>query len=182
MLAIADNPPALPPGVENIRELRGQWWIAHTKAKMERVLVRHFIQYNVGYFLPLLERVTVSSGKKRRSLAPMFPSYVFFCGDDSSRYQALATNYLCQAIDVTLQEQLIDELVGIEKAVKGKAQLELYPFTIVGQRCRVRAGHFEGLEGVVVESPRGARLVLQVSMLGRGASLEIDLNLLEPIS
>ncbi len=181
MLAIAENPPQLSPGVQSLAELRGQWWIAHTKAKMERMLVRHLAMHDVGYYLPLLERVTISSGKKRRSLAPMFSSYVFFCGDVEARYKAISSNYLCQVIDVAAQDRLVEELVGIERAINGDAQLELYPFAVEGSRCRVKAGPFRGLEGVVVQRRGSVRLVLQVTMLHSGVALEIDIDLLEPI-
>ena len=182
MLAIADNPPQLSPGVESLADLRGRWWIAHTKAKMERMLVRHLAQHDVGYYLPLLERVTISSGKKRRFLSPMFTSYVFFCGDTDARHTALASNYLCQVIDVARQEHLVNELLSVEKAVNGEAALDLYPFAVEGQRCRVKAGPFEGLEGVVVHRTGAVRLVLQVTMLQSGVALEIDIDLLEPIT
>ncbi len=181
MLAIADNPPQLSPGAQSLTDLTGQWWIAHTKAKMERQLVRHLAQHDVGYYMPLLERVTISSGKKRRSLMPMFTSYVFFCGDADARYTALASNYLCQVIDVAQQDRLVDELLGIEKAINGDAELDLYPFAVEGRRCRVKAGPFEGLEGVVVHRTGSVRLILQVTMLQSGVALEIDIDLLEPI-
>jgi transcription antitermination factor NusG len=181
VLAIADNPPQLSPGVDSIADLRGRWFIAHTRAKMERMLVRHLAQHDVGYYLPLLERVTISSGKKRRSLAPMFNSYVFFCGDVEARYAAISSNYLCQIIEVVRQEHLVSELLGIEKAIKGGAKLDLYPFAVEGRRCRVIAGPFKGLEGVVVHRTGTIRLVLQVTMLQSGVALEIDIDLLEPV-
>jgi hypothetical protein len=148
---------------------------------MERPLVRHLLRREVGYFLPLLERVTISSGKKRRSMTPMFAGYVFFCGDEDARFQALASDCLCQVIKVREQERLIGELQAIETALAGKAEMNLYPFAVAGQRCRVTAGPFEGLEGIVVHWAGRSRLVLQVTMLGRGACLEIDVDLLEPV-
>jgi hypothetical protein len=38
----------------------------------------------------------------------------------------------------------------------------------------------QGIVGTVVRRDNETRLVLQVSMLGQGASLEIDTDLLEP--
>ncbi len=182
MLAVSQNPPSLSPGVRSLSELEGKWWIAHTKAKMERPLVRHLLRQEVGYFLPLLERVTISSGKKRRSMAPMFTGYVFFCGDDEARYEALVSDCTCTIIEVREQQRLIGELQAIETAIAGKVEMNLYPFAVAGQRCRVTAGPFEGLEGIVVHWAGRCRLVLAVTMLGRGACLEIDADLLEPVA
>jgi transcription antitermination factor NusG len=181
MLKLADNPPILPPNVTSLRALRGQWWIAHTKARFEKAFAFDMLRRDTGYFLPLIERVKMSGGKKRRVMQPLFPSYVFFCGDAQDRYAALATNRLCRVIETIDQEGLLRELSGLELALTRKAVLDPYPFAVVGRRCRVREGPFEGIEGVVIERDGPARLVLQVKMLGQGASMEIDADLLEPV-
>jgi len=181
MLKMSDNPPGLLPGAGRLTDLTGRWWVGHTKARNEKAFAWDLLHRGIGYFLPQVERVTVSSGKKRRALVPLFPSYVFFCGSDEDRYQALATNRLCQTIAVEDQQQLIGELSAIELALAGKAALDLYPHVCEGQRCRVKQGPFRGLEGVVVERRSMARLVLQISFISQGAALEIDADLLEPL-
>ena len=180
MLRIDENPPALLPDTETLADLTGRWWVAHTKSRFEKAFAWDLLQRGIGYFLPLIERVRMSGGRKRRVMAPLFPSYVFFCGDDEDRYTAMTTHRLCQTLEVRDQEELVRELVAIETALAGKAELDPYPFAAVGQRCRITAGPFMGLEGVVIQRNGIARLVLQVSMLGQGAALEVDADLLEP--
>jgi transcription antitermination factor NusG len=181
MLKLAENPPVLPGEYTSLTQIRGRWWVAHTKARFEKVFAWDLLQRNIGYFLPLLERVTISGGKKRRVLRPLFPSYVFFCGDEEDRYAAMRTNRLCQAIDVADQSQLVRELAAIEKALMGKASLDPYPFMVAGRSCRVIGGVFKGLEGIVVERSDVTRVLLQVSILGQGAMMEIDADLIEPV-
>jgi len=180
VLRIDENPPALLPDTETLADLTGRWWVAHTKSRFEKAFAWDLLQRGIGYFLPLIERVRMSGGRKRRVMAPLFPSYVFFCGDDEDRYTAMTTHRLCQTLEVRDQEELVRELVAIETALAGKAELDPYPFAVVGQRCRITAGPFMGLEGIVIQRNCIARLVLQVSMLGQGAALEVDADLLEP--
>jgi transcription antitermination factor NusG len=180
MLKLTDNPPVLLPGVERVANLSGRWWVGHTRARNEKAFAWDMLNHGIGYFLPLVERVTVSSGKKRRALMPLFPSYVFFCGSDEDRYRAMTTNRLCQTIEVDNQHQLVSELGTIEQALAGKATLDLYPHAVEGKRCRVTQGPFRGLEGVVIERRSIARLILQISFISQGAALEIDADLLEP--
>jgi len=59
--------------------------------------------------------------------------------------------------------------------------LELYPFLRVGVRVEVRSGPLRGLQGLIEDRTRRNRLVLQVNMLGKAASLEIDGALLDPL-
>ena len=135
----------------------------------------------IDYFIPMVKRETFSGGRKRHNMAPLFPSYVFFCGDGADRYEALRTNRVCQVILAEDKEQFIDELVAIEKALSCPVQLDLYPFARVGQRCRVIKGPMRGVEGSIIKDDDVTRLVLHVSMLSRGASLEINADFLEPI-
>ncbi len=179
MLKLSDNPPILSPLVESLEELTGRWWVAHTKSRCEKAFAFNLIDYGIGYFLPLIERVHISGGKKRRVLHPLFGGYVFFCGNDEDRYKAMTTNRLCSTIEVHDQQDLCAELAAIEKALTGKAQLDPYPALAVGRRCRIKAGAFRGLEGVVVRRDKLTRIVLQVSILGQGAAMEIDADLLE---
>ena len=114
-------------------------------------------------------------------MAPLFQSYVFFCGTVEDRYLAMTTNRLCQVLPVRDQDAFVSELAALECALKSNMQLDPYSFAAIGKRCRVVKGPLRGIEGVVIERNRVTRLVLQVSMLGQGAALEIGADLLEPI-
>ncbi len=181
MLKVSENPPMLPPGCSGLGELQGAWWVAHTRARFEKAFAWDLLHRGVGYFLPLLEHTKISGGKKRRVLAPLFASYVFFCGSDEDRYWAMTTNRLCQTIRVTDPEKFLRELSAIQKALSGKAMLDPYPFAAVGKRCRIKGGPFQGTEGTVIRRGKTWRLVLEVSMLGQGAAMEVDADLLEPL-
>jgi len=183
MLKLSENPAILTPEVGSLNELVGTWWVAHTKARFEKAFARDMLSYGIGYFLPMREKITFSGGRKRRVMVPLFTSYVFFCGDEKDRYTALTTNRLCQTIEVVDQDGLKQELSRIEKALLSKAIIDNYPRLPVGGRCRIISGPMTGIEGVVVERKDSqARMVLEVTILGQGAVVEIDADLLEPMN
>jgi len=181
MFKLSDNPPILSPQIESLGEVTGRWWVAHTKARFEKAFAWQLYRLDIGYFLPMAERVRIYGGKKQRVMMPLFSSYVFFCGDDEDRYTAMTTNRLCQTIDVVDQARLVSELSAIEKAINGGTTVDLYPSIAVGRQCRIIAGALMGVEGIVIERNKRARVVLQVSILGQGALVEIDADLLELI-
>lgn len=181
MLKLADNPPILSPEADSLADIQGRWWVAHTKARNEKALAWDLLRRHIAYFLPMRLQVTFSGGRKRRVMKPIFTSYLFLCGDDTDRYTTMTTNRVCQTLGVHDQEQLVEELSAIEHALAAKADLDPYPHPAIGQKCRVRAGPFQGLEGIVVEQGTQARLVLQVGLLGQGAAMEIEADLLDPI-
>jgi transcription antitermination factor NusG len=182
MLKLSENPAILTPEVESLAQLSGTWWVAYTKPRFEKAFAWSLYNHGIGYFLPMREKITFSGGRKRRVLAPMFSSYVFLCGTDEDRYTALTTNRVCQTIEVADQECLIDELLSIERALLSRAVVDNYPRLPVGVRCRIISGPMMGLEGVVIrrEDAR-ARMVLEVTILGQGAVVEIDADLIEPL-
>jgi transcriptional antiterminator RfaH len=181
LLNLSDNPPVLHPG-EGVFSASGQrWWVAHTKARFEKSFAWDLHAKCIAYFLPLIDRLSVSGGKKRKTRVPLFPSYVFFRGDEMARYTALTTGRLCRVIEINDQQGLVAELSAVYRALNGKAVLEPYPTAAVGERCRITAGPFHGVEGIVVRVNDTTRLVLQVGILGQGASMEIDMDLVEPI-
>jgi transcriptional antiterminator RfaH len=183
MLRLSENPTILTPGVESLTQFHGTWWVAHTKARFEKAFAWDMLGRGIGYFLPMREKVTFSGGRKRRVMIPLFTSYVFFCGTEKDRYIALTTNRLCQVIEVFDQEELISELAAIEKALLYKADLDIYPHLPVGSRARIISGPMTGTEGVVIERKNStARVVLEVTILGQGAVIEIDADILEPIN
>jgi len=181
MLKPSDNPPILPEGVHAPSELPGPWWVAHTKARHEKAFARDMENAHAGYFLPLIQRTMVSGGRKRKVMHPLFPSYVFFTGDDDTRYQAMTTNRLCTVIPAEDQARLVRELDQLNLALRGEADLDPYPGLATGRAARVKAGPFRGIEGAIVHWQGQARLLLQVSMLGQGATIEIEPDLLEAV-
>jgi hypothetical protein len=181
MLKMCDNPPMLSATATSLAHLDGTWGVAHTKARAEKAFAWDLTGRGVNYFLPMREKVTVSTGRKRRVLVPMFASYVFFCGDEKDRYIAMTTGRLCGTIAVADQEGLVRELAAIERALTGEAVLDPYPHAVAGRPCRITAGAMAGMEGIVVERTPRARIVLQVSILGQAVCTEVDVDLIEPI-
>ncbi len=182
MLRLSDNPAILTPEVQSVIELSGTWWVAHTKARFEKAFAWDMFNRGIGYFLPMREKIIFSGGRKRHVMAPLFTSYVFICGTELDRYTALTTNRLCQTIEVVDQDLLIRELAMIEKALFSKAIIDRYPRLPVGGRCKIVSGPMMGTEGVVIERKDAkARMVLEVTILGQGAVVEIDSDLLEPM-
>jgi transcription antitermination factor NusG len=91
------------------------------------------------------------------------------------------TKRIAQIIHVADQAKIDWELRNIQLAIACQAPLDPYPHLVEGVRVAVRSGPFRGLQGLVEQRLRPERLMLQVDMLGRGMSLEIDASLLDPI-
>jgi transcription termination/antitermination protein NusG len=176
-----ENPPISWPQSMSIRDFTGTWWVAHTKSRNEKALAHDLIGKNISYFLPMRWQVRHSKGRKFKTLLPLFGGYLFFCGDEMQRVELLKTNRVANTITINDQQKFIGELLNIEKAIQSGANLTPHKYIKTGQRCRVLAGPLAALEGIVLNTTSGARLILQIDMLGQAASVEIDMDAIELI-
>lgn len=181
MLKVHENPPIIWPQVESVRLLEGQWWVAHTKSRNEKALAHDLMAKNVSYFLPMTWKVSRRSHRTLKSLLPLFTGYLFFCGGEHDRVELLKTNRVANLLEVNDQDTLVRELARFEQALRAGAPLVPHKYIQKGQWCRVIAGPLLGLEGIVIESRGDTRLVLQIDMLGQAASVEIDVDMIEPV-
>ncbi len=144
-------------------------------------MARHLEASGCTFDLPLIERTTINNGRKHRSEVPLFSGYVFLKGEKQEAYDAMATKRVCNIIEVKDQTSLVQELSLIHDAIESGLPIEEYPQIAVGTRCRVKSGPLKEVEGVVIEEARRTCLILHVEMLGRGAAVEIERDLLQPV-
>lgn len=169
------------PEGQSIVSFEGTWWVAHTKSRNEKALAWQLVRKKIRYFLPMSWKISKRSSRTLRSLLPVFPGYLFFCGAEHDRLEVLKTNRTASILTVPNQGQLICELLPIEKVIQSGQHIVPHQYLRVGLRCRVVAGPLMGIEGLIVQTPKKARLVLQVQMLGQAASVEMDMDLVEQI-
>ena len=181
LLKAEENPPIFWPETHSIYDCTGLWWVAHTKSRNEKALAHELVNKNISYFLPMTWNIRRHKGRKIKSLLPLFSSYVFFCGDEKQRLEVLRTNRVANLIEVKDQDKFVNELTQIEQALLAGADLAPHKYLKKGQCCRVITGPLEDLQGIVVTTKGTMRLILQIDILGQGASVEVDTNMVEAV-
>ena len=159
----------------------GNWHVLRTRSRQEKILARDLAARSMGFFLPLVSGVRYYGGHKASVELPLFPGYLFLRGSIDDACTADRTRRVAQIIPVTDQGRLETELHSLFVALRNNAPLDPYPYLRKGVWVEVRAGPFRGLRGVVESRSRMNLLVLQVQMLGRAVSLEIEAGLLDVI-
>jgi transcription termination/antitermination protein NusG len=159
----------------------GRWWLVHTKSRQEKALAGDLAQLNVGVFLPLALTQRHYGNRAVEIRIPLFPTYLFICGDENDRYTALTTHRAAQVIAVADQERLKRELRQVYRVSTSEHQVDLYPGLRRGRRCRIIGGSLQGVEGVVIRRQGRCRVYLGVEVLSQSAELVIDPGLLEII-
>jgi len=186
MLKLADNPPITYSAEADcgLAELDWDktWRVAYVKPRQEKSLAKDLIERRVSYFLPMVLRETSSGGRRRQNMYPLFPSYLFFGGDEFARLACLRTERTVQLIepDGENQRRMREELRSLALVINNKPDdVELYNSLQPGSHVRVKSGPMRDVEGTILKSDSATKLQLAVTLLGVGVMVEIHPDLVE---
>lgn len=158
------------------------WWCMYTLARQEKKLMRKLVDLNIPFYGPTIgRRYRSANGKLRLSVEPLFPNYVFVCGDTETRYRAVCTGAVSRWNEVRLPGELVADLRQIHSLIETGAPLAPERRIVEGQRVRVRSGVFKGFEGIVLRRENEVRLLISVRYMGQGASVAIDDCQVDPL-
>jgi transcriptional antiterminator RfaH len=158
-----------------------QWCVFYTRARQEKALARELRGAEIAFYLPLVKKTSTIGRRKFTSFAPLFGGYVFACVSEPERVRSLATNRVARVLAVRDPEQLIQDLRQLRQLIAAEVPLTVEARLRPGNRVRVRKGPFAGVEGIVMHRRGQTRLLVSINFLQKGASVEIDDYLLEPL-
>jgi transcription antitermination factor NusG len=165
-------------------EAERQWFAVRVKPNCEKVSAAGLAARGVEYFLPTTTEKRRWSDRVKVSEFPLFPGYLF-CRMDPDRRAPLVLGTPGVIGIVSSGAQLLpvteEEIEAVRRSVAASVDLKPWPFLTTGHRVRVTRGALAGVEGLVVQQSNTWRLVLQISLLQRSVSLEIDRDAIEPI-
>ena len=153
----------------------------HTCSRHEKVVAQALARRGVMYYLPLVNLQRTYSKCRVTVSIPLFPGYLFICGEADVYEAARQTNSVVRILRVTDQRQLRSELLQICRVVNAGEHIDLLQSLRVGRRCRITGGTLKGLEGVVLRRANHCRMYLSMTILGQSAAVEVDGALVEPI-
>lgn len=80
------EPDMYPPTLLEQESIEPTWWAMYTLARREKELMRRLRALEIPFYAPLVSQRTRSpAGRTRQSYVPLFPGYVFVCGDSTAR-------------------------------------------------------------------------------------------------
>lgn len=154
---------------------QGKWWALYTLSRREKELMRRLRQSGISHYGPVIPCSYKSpSGRRRTSHLPLFSNYVFMCGADEQRYQALSSNCISRVIEVPDTAQLFADLKSLRELISVGAPLSPEARIEKGHRVLVKTGAFAGKVGTVIRRQGRMRLLVMVDFLQQGASVDID--------
>ncbi len=170
------EPDCHPPNLLDHQDrLSDPWWLIYTKSRQEKQLMRQLRQLEIPHYGPqIVHRRRSPAGRIRTTYAPLFNNYVFLCGDDDARYQAVCTGRVQKVTPITDVPAFVNDLRQIQNLINMGVPLTLESRLEPGQNVRVRSGAFAGYEGTVLRREQETRLVVSVQFMEQGVSVKLE--------
>lgn len=158
-----------------------RWWAVYTRSRQEKSLARQLLAYEIPFYLPLIPKDQLIRGRKTRSHIPLFSNYLFMYGDDEERVKTLTTNRISRILEIKDQGQVVGDLRNVEGLINAGSPLTVESRLTPGDKVRIMKGSLAGLEGQIIRRSNTTRLLVAVTYLQQGVSVEIDDFVVEPI-
>jgi transcription antitermination factor NusG len=159
----------------------GQWWVLHTKPRAEKSLARRLLKQRIAFFLPVYHRTWRSARRTRTSFLPLFPGYLFLCGDNQDRVHALASNLVARTLEVHDQQKLEDDLIRIHRLIESDAPLSPEARLEPGTPVEIVSGPLTGIEGKIIRRGKNLKFFVEVHFLQQGVSVEVEASMFQAI-
>ena len=162
----------------------GAWYALYTRHQHEKTVAQSLEGKGFQVFLPLYSALHRWKDRTKQLSLPLFPCYVFLRTGGREWLPVLTTPGVhmvvsCSGLPTPIPETEID---AIRRVVENSTLVQPHPFLRTGDWVRVRCGPLADIEGILVRKKNKFRLVLSVDMLGKSASVEVDLASVERIT
>lgn len=159
-----------------------RWRVLHTRPRAEKSLARQLNERNISYFLPTYLREWRNRGRTFRSYLPLFSGYVFLFGDHLSRSAATETNLVAMVLEVADQEKLQSDLSRVYRLITTGEPVTPEQRLEPGDPVRIVKGSLAGMTGKVIRRGTRLRFFVEVEMLRRAVSAEVESWMIESLA
>lgn len=155
----------------NLAEGDLKWFVVHTKPRCEKKLAEFSLQYEINYYLPLIDSIRVYKNRKVKFTKPMFPGYVFIKCTPEKKRQLSITGYVAYWLPVQDQMELVSDLQQIHSGRELGVEFTRAEFLEKGTKVEIQKGPFTGLIGYVENQKDVKEVILQVTLLHQAVSV-----------
>ena len=107
---------------------------------------------------------------------PLFPGYIFVRISLRDRLDVLQIPGAVSLVGFNGHPTALneEEIETLQKSLASGICVRPHPYLATGRRVRVKAGPFEGLEGIVVRKKNSLRLVVSLDLIHCAAAVEVE--------
>ena len=160
------------------------WYAIYVRSRYEKKVYKLLLEKGIESSLPLIKTTKMWSDRKKKVEVPLFRGYVFIKIDvGRDKLNILQTDGVVKFIGIKKKPSRIpdEEIHWVHMMVEESDTVQSEKEIPVGQKVRVSAGPFKGVEGVVMRAGNQSRLVVVIETIMHAISIEINPNYLDEI-
>jgi transcription antitermination factor NusG len=157
------------------------WFVAHTKPRCEKKLVRHCRREELEATLPTYRASHKYPRKTVVFEKPLFPGYVFLRIPDEQRGKVYQSDCVANLLEVNDQKQFARQLSEILCALDTGLEICLAPAIGEGMKVKIKSGPLEGMDGWVERRYGMSTVLLRLDFISQAAAVKVEATDLELI-
>ena len=159
------------------------WRALTVRSRHEKVAAQNLHGRGLEEFLPLYRSKRAWSDRTKVIDSPLFPGYVFCRFDGSQRLLAVSSPGVTSIVGFGGQDAVVEEheIDSVRRMLAAGLDVEPWPYLRTGQMVEVLSGPLSGLRGEVVREKGLWRLIVNVDLLQRSVSAELERDMVQAI-
>jgi transcription elongation factor/antiterminator RfaH len=160
-----------------------KWYALYLRSRYEQKTNAELGKKGIESFLPLIEVTRIWSDRKKKIKEPLFHGYLFVKTDLRNKIDILQTDGVVKLVGIGDKPSPIPEeqINWIRILTEHPEKIQKVKYISIGQKVRVTAGMFAGLEGFVMKDKSAHKVVVTIESIKQSVSLVITSDMLEEI-
>ncbi len=160
------------------------WYAIRTRSRHEKRVRDELAARGMEPFLPLMQRWRQWKDRRKLVAFPLFPGYCFARFPLSARVTVLTAHGVVQILGNHEGPSPVPdaEIEAVRRLVESTLPYDPHPYLLEGMQVEVTRGPLAGLRGILLRKGARARLVIGVTLIQQGASVELDALDVSPVS
>jgi len=162
-----------------------QWYALQIQSRLGSVASTVLRGKGYEEFLPVYSSCRSWSDRVKTINLPLFPGYLFCRFNPQDRLVPVLTTPGVIAIVGAGKTPLPvaeEEIAAVRSVVRSGLAAQPWPFLTAGSSVYIQSGPLAGLEGIVANTDKIYRLVVNVTLLRRSVAVEIDWDWVRPVT
>jgi transcription antitermination factor NusG len=155
------------------------WYVLHLRPRAEKKAVEFCRAMDIESYLPLRRETKIYQRRKVTVEKPLFPGYAFANFSLEGKAKLLTFQHLIRMIPPSNEESFLKQLEQVRLALTADPTLNSCKPLKRGTRVRITGGPFMGIEGIVQNLKNANKVHLNIELISRALSVEVERDFLE---
>ncbi len=145
------------------------WFAFYTKPRCEFKAAAYLKDIEIEHYLPVVERESQWSDRKKRVIEPVIRSYVFAKVSEKDRLLVMENQYIIRTLFFAGKPAIIPDwqIENLRSFLEKTQEVWVHNGILKGAKVKVISGPFEGVVGEIAHSPDGDTIFVTLEFMNR---------------